>query len=142
MNPVMWYGLASGLLFSVWPPCLKKSGIEANTASMIFSIFSCMVIVSTTFVTRGTVAFGVWEMPTAGLCFLFIAGLTGGSGILTFNTGASAVGMKELGILSVVMIMTQVVGSAAFQAYMNGGITTKQGLGFALSFVVIYLLCS
>jgi hypothetical protein len=109
----------AGVLFGLWPLFMNRSGLEGNVSSTVFGI---AVLVGVAPFALNT---GFGSLANANWLMIVLAGVTGALGLLSFNGMLAKATAETVGVMFVLMIVTQTMIPAIYHIAMNGVSATK-----------------
>jgi len=124
----------AGILFGAWPLIMNRSGLESGVTTVILSTTTLVLVAP--FALRSdfsSAAQHPWLIALA-------AGIVGGLGLLAFNSALAKASTERVGSLFVLMTIVQISVAALYHAWVNGGVSIKQGVGFAAAACAAFLL--
>jgi hypothetical protein len=123
----------SGILFGIWPLLMNRSGLSGNLSTFVFAtvVFLCVFVVSFSSLQNITITSLPWAIG---------AGVVGALALLVFNSMLAKATPQAVGTFIVLMIITQILVPAIYQAIMNGGLPASKIAGFVLAIVAAVLL--
>src|ERR1035437_620147 len=110
MESFVMKAVLTGIFFGIWPIIMNKSGLGGNFSSFIFT--GVMLIFM---IIPAVISFN--KTPTTGVSWAFVvtAGILGAIGMLIFNNMLGSAPIKKIGLLIVIVTITQTVAPAIFQ---------------------------
>lgn len=123
----------AGVFFGAWPLFMNRSGLNGNVSSVVFGLVSLICVLPFA-IQSGSAT--IW---TANWTMAALAGISGGIGLLFFN---SILANTTPETVSTYFVLTNVVVAsvpAIYQTYMTG-LTTTRMCGFAAAILAAVLL--
>ena len=123
----------SGILFGIWPLLMNRSGLSGNLSTFVFAtvVLLCVFVVSFSSLQNITITSLPWAIS---------AGVIGALALLVFNDILAKATPQAVGTFIVLMIVTQILVPAIYQAILNGGLPASKIAGFVLAIVAAVLL--
>ncbi len=125
--------VVSGILFGIWPLLMNRSGLSGNLSTFVFAtvVLLCVFVVSFSSLQNITITSLPWAIG---------AGVVGALALLVFNGILAKATPQAVGTFIVLMIITQILVPAIYQAILNGGLPASKIAGFVLAIVAAVLL--
>lgn len=133
MNLLYFKAVLAGVLFGIYPLLLNRSKVSGNIMSATFCLIVCLCVLP----------FAVSEIKnlrTANWGMLLGAGFMSAIAMMAMTSFLSQSKAEHVAILITLMIILQAAVTAAYQIYMNKGVTAEKLFGFVGAAVSIYLL--
>lgn len=123
----------AGVFFGLYPLLLNRSNLPGNLTGMMFSFFVAVFILP----------FALGEAPklaTANWLMLISAGAISAIAMMCMTNFLTNNTEEKIGLLIILMIVTQATVTAIFQIIMDKGVSATRLSGFALAIMAVYLL--
>lgn len=133
MDKMQCRAILAGLLFGIYPLFLSKSRISGNVMGATFSLVVCLTILPFALGEMKELAMTNWRM-------LIGAGIVSAMGLMCMTSYLALPDQRQIGLLIILMIITQATVTAVYQVYMDKGISLTRILGFISAAVAIVLL--
>lgn len=135
MNSPFLGMLVAGVLFSIWPIIMSKSGLSGMASTAVFIVMSMTIIVP------AAMSNGVTLQSVAGAkgVYALIAAAIASVGLILMNRSLGAADPQQIGSLLLVMVLAQVAVPALYQIWV-GALTMKLVGGIVAAVVAIILL--
>lgn len=130
INLKLIFTMLAGLFFGFWPLLMNRSGMKANTFTVMAVSFT-LVCVFPFFIKEFNYFSGVnWKYAISAFA-------TGTMGAVLFNNVLETATKKEVGYLFIVMTMIQISVPAVYSVMQSGGITMKTFFGFVFAVLAV-----
>lgn len=133
MDTLQIKAIIAGVFFGIWPLLMNRSGLNGNLGSFMFTVVVLICVLPFSVTKLG-------EISSAHWMFAVSAGVAGAIGLLCFNDVLAKATLQDVGLLFVLMTITQVIIPAIYQVIIAGGISLQRILGFLLSIIAAILL--
>ncbi|OHA34986.1 MAG: hypothetical protein A2928_03355 [Candidatus Taylorbacteria bacterium RIFCSPLOWO2_01_FULL_45_15b] len=133
MDKLQLKAILAGILFGIYPLLLNKSRLTGNIMATSLSLLVCIFILPFAFGEIKCLATADWKM-------LIGAGVASAVGMMCLSSFLALSKPSSVGVLIILMIITQATVTAVYQMIMDKGITTAKLFGFGCAAIAIVLL--
>lgn len=133
MDKYQLRAVLAGILFGLYPLLLNRSNLPGNITGMMFSFLVAIFILP----------FGVSEVPKlahANWVMLISAGMLSAIAMMCMTNFLTNNSKEKIGLLIILMIVTQASVTAIFQMMMDRGVSITRLFGFIFAVLAVYLL--
>ncbi len=123
----------AGICFGIWPLLINRSGLPGGVAPVYFGAITVLMMLPFALHSGGV------KIPEAVWSLVWIAALVGAMGMICFQKVLAEATRQDIGVLFILMIVTQTAVPALYQVYQTG-LSTDKAIGFAAAAVAIYKL--
>ncbi len=125
--------VVAGLFFGAWPLFMNRSGLNATSASLLFTVVVLIALLPTTLYQDVSLSGHKWWFGVA-------AGVCSGVALLAFNDGLSKTTPAQVGKMFIIMLVVQTAVPALYHVIYNHQLSVKTLLGFITALATIFLL--
>ena len=135
-HPVV-LSIMAGICFAVWPQFMNMSHLTGFVSALAFGLGTTLIVVP--FAAR---AIMMETAPFAGVIWLMVvlAAVSGGMGLVSFNSMLAKVSLKDLGTYFGIMTVVQLSTAALIQCIAAGRVDGIKLAGFVAAGLAGYLL--
>ncbi len=126
--------ILAGICFGSWPLLMNRSGLEGASSSVVISLAVLIGVLPLAIYQNGL------SIPQTNWTIVIISGIFGALGMLTFTSMLSSVSIKNVGLLMVIMTLTQIGIAAVYQTFVTNQLPWDKSCGYGLAAIAAYLL--
>ena len=134
MNGLYVRAVLAGILFSLWPLCMNRSGLSGYMSAACFTAATLLGILPFALMSNGL------SIPPANWKLVALAGLIGCLGLMLFTGMLAKATPRSMGTLFIIVNLVQLAVAASYQSYMNGTLPPHKIGGYFAAALATYLL--
>ena len=122
----------AGIFWGTWPLVMNRSGLSGNVSSAVFAGVAFLAVLPLA-IKSG------WVAQSANLKLAVLAGILGALGLIAFNRMLATASIDRVGMLFVIMILTQTAIPSVYQLTISG-FSASKAAGFIAAIIAAILL--